>query len=56
MTETAFPIELDIEGLEVKEVKINRKEHYEIYVESILEGGTCRECGKHIERKLNMKQ
>ena len=28
MTTTSFPIELDIEGLEIEEVRINREGHY----------------------------
>ena len=30
MTTTFIPIELDIEGLEIEEVRINREGHYEI--------------------------
>lgn len=50
MTKTAFPIELDIEGLFVPEVKLNREGHYEIHVKSTLEGATCHICGKHITK------
>lgn len=50
MTKTAFSIELDIEGLEVEEVKLHRKGHYEIRVKSTLEGGTCHLCGAPITK------
>jgi len=50
MTTTLIPVELDIEGLEIIEVKINREGHYEIHVESTVEGCTCHVCGKHIAK------
>ncbi|MDM8567045.1 hypothetical protein QUF74_15515 [Candidatus Halobeggiatoa sp. HSG11] len=50
MTNISFPIELDIENLEVKEVKQNKEGHYEIYVDSTQEGCTCHICGKHIDK------
>lgn len=50
MTTTLIPIELDIEGLEIIDVKINREGHYEIHTESTLEGCTCHVCGKHITK------
>ena len=50
MTTTAFTIELDIEGLEIENVKQNREGHYENQVKSTLEGGTCHICGKHITK------
>jgi len=45
-----LPVTLDIEGLEIIEVKTNREGHYEVYVESTVEGCTCHECGKHITK------
>ena len=45
-----MPVTLEIEGLKIEEVRINREGHYEIYVESTVEGCTCRECGKHITK------
>ena len=50
MSTTLIPVELNIEGLETIEVKINREGHYEIYVESTQEGCTCHVCGKHISK------
>ena len=50
MTTTLIPVGLDIEGLEVIEVKINREGHYEIYVESTQEECTCHVCKKHITK------
>lgn len=50
MTTTSFPIKLEIEGLEILDVKINREGDYEIYVESTLEGCSCHVCGKHITK------
>ena len=50
MTKTAFPIELDIEGLFVPEVKLHRDGYYEIYVKSTLEGATCHVCGSPITK------
>ena len=50
MSTTHIPVELNIEDLEIIEVKINRKGHYEIYVESTQEGCTCHVCGKHITK------
>ncbi len=50
MTTTSFPIELDIEGLEIEEVKMNREGNYEIHVKSTLEGGTCHICGSPITK------
>ncbi|EDN67938.1 Transposase, IS204/IS1001/IS1096/IS1165 [Beggiatoa sp. PS] len=47
---TLIPIELGIEGLFVTKVKINKEGHYEIYVKSTIEGGTCHICGKHITK------
>ena len=47
---TMIPVTLDIEGLEIEEVKINRGGQYEIYVKSTIEGCTCHVCGKHIEK------
>jgi transposase len=47
---TMIPIALDIEGLEIEEVKINREGQYEIYVKSTKEGCTCHVCGKHVEK------
>ena len=45
-----MPVTLDIEGLEIIEVKTNREGHYEVYVESTVKGCTCYECGKHITK------
>jgi transposase len=45
-----MPVTLDIEGLEIIDVKINREGHYEVYVESTVEGCTCHECCKHITK------
>jgi len=50
MTNISFSIELDIENLEIKEVKQNKEGHYEIYVDSTQEGCTCHICGKHIDK------
>ncbi len=50
MTTTLIPVELNIEGLEIINVKINREGHYEIYVESTQEGCTCYECGRQITK------
>jgi len=47
---TMIPIALNIEDLEIEEVKINREGQYEIYVKSTKEGCTCHVCGKHIKR------
>jgi len=41
MTKTAFPIELDLEGLEVEAVKLHREGYSEIQVKSTMEGCTC---------------
>jgi len=40
---TMIPVTLDIEGLEIEEVKINRGGQYEISVKSTIEGCTCHE-------------
>lgn len=50
MSTIEIVVELNIEGLEAKEVKINREGHYEISVESTQEGCTCHECGEHITK------
>ena len=50
MTTTLIPIDLEIEGLEIEEVKINREGHYEVHVKSTIEGCTCHVCGKHITK------
>lgn len=54
MTKTAFPIELDIDNLEVEKVKLHRKGYYEIGVKSTLEGGTCHICGSSITKPHGM--
>ena len=47
---TMIPVSLDIENLEIEEVKINREGEYEIYVKSTKEGCTCHVCGKYIKK------
>lgn len=49
-TTLLIPIDLEIEGLEIEEVKINREGHYEVHVKSTIEGCTCHVCGKHITK------
>jgi transposase len=50
MTTTLIPVDLEIECLEIEEVMINREGHYEVHVNSTVEGCTCHVCGKHITK------
>jgi transposase len=50
MSTTHIPVELGIEGLEIIDIKINRENHYEVHVKSMIEGCTCHVCGKHITK------
>lgn len=45
-----IPVKLDIEDLEIVEIKENKEGHYEIYVESTKKGCSCHVCGKHIDK------
>ncbi len=46
MTSNSFPVQLDIPGVEVTDVRINREGEYEIRVRSTQEGCECHRCGQ----------
>ena len=50
MTATTFPIEIDLPGVEIERVQINREGSYEIRVSSTLAGCTCHQCGQPITK------
>lgn len=50
MTVTAFPVEIDIPGVEIERVQINREGAYEIRVSSTLGGCSCHKCGQPITK------
>ena len=50
MTNISFSIQLDIPGVEIEEVRINRDGDYEIRVRSSQEGCECHQCGQQITK------
>ena len=50
MTTTSFPVEIDIPGVDIESVRIDREGHYEIRVRSTISGGSCHQCGQHITK------
>ena len=50
MTATTFPVEIDLPGVEIKGVQINREGSYEIRVSSTITGCPCRQCGQLITK------
>ncbi len=45
-----FLIEIDIEGLEIESVKLNKEDHYEIRAKSTIIGCSCHQCGKAVTK------
>ena len=50
MTATSFPVEIDIPGVEIESVHINREGQYDIRVRSTISGGSCHKCGQPITK------
>ena len=50
MTNTTFPIEIDIPNVDIESVTINKNGEYEIRVRSTQEGCQCHQCGKTITK------
>ncbi len=50
MTATTFPIEIDLPGVEIERVQINREGSYEIRVSSTLAGCSCHKCDQLITK------
>ena len=61
MTAATLQVEIDIPGVEIERVKINREGAYEIKVSSTLAGCSCHKCGQPItkphghDRELRLK-